>query len=71
MLESAWKAQGFDKLEKYKIFQFTFTDHWKGMMSGMGKFWPQKKTRITLKGTLKNFDTQIEFLDGQTNTFIN
>lgn len=66
LLESAWKAQGFDNLEKYKTFQFTFTDNWQGMMGGMGKLWPQKKTRINQKGSFKSFDSQIEFLDGNT-----
>ena len=66
LLESAWKAQGFDNLENHKTFQFTFTDYWKGMMGGMGKLWAQKKTRINQKGALKSFDSQIEFLDGKT-----
>lgn len=70
VMQKAWLAHGVDSLNTHEVYQFTAVDHWKGMMAGMGKLWPQKKTALTLKYAPNTFDAQVEFLDGATKGLI-
>ncbi len=66
LLEKVWLAQGLNLLEDKSNYEYTFTNTWKGLFSGIGKLWPQKITRITQRSITRTFDSQIEFLDGKT-----
>jgi len=66
VLKQAWIAHGVDSLNAHQVYQFTTVDHWQGMMAGMGKLWPQKKTALTFKYAPNTFDARLEFLDGET-----
>lgn len=66
ILEKVKEAHGSDVLTKHSTYQFTATDDWKGMMSGIGKLWPQKNTNMTFKYIPNTFDSQLIFNDGKT-----
>jgi len=65
LLDAVLKAQGFDHLNDKKVYEFVAEDHWKGPMSGMGKLWPEKRTRMRFKYIPNTFDASVEFLDGK------
>jgi len=65
LLETAWKAQGMDKLHEHKTYSVTAVDHWKGLMGKMGKVWPESKGTMELRYAVGSFDSQVEFLDGK------
>ncbi|MBL4625818.1 MAG: hypothetical protein JKY42_11875, partial [Flavobacteriales bacterium] len=66
ILEKAYVAHGSEVMEKHKVYQFTATDDWQGMMAGMGKLWPQKNSNMTFKYVPNTFDGQVKFKDGET-----
>ncbi len=65
ILEKAWKKQGFDNLDKHKVYAFHGVDTWKGMMGKMGKIWPDLKTSLDFKYQVGTFDGQVSFADGK------
>jgi hypothetical protein len=67
ILDRAWKAQGFDKIENHQVYSFKGKDTWKGMLGRMGKVWPDRKTEMNFKYEVGTFDGQVAFLDGKRN----
>ena len=65
LIESAWQAQGFDKLANHKVYAFSGLDTWKGMMGKTGKLWPDPVTQLEFKYRTGSFDGQVTFKDGK------
>lgn len=65
ILDRAWKAQGFDKIENHQVYSYKGKDTWKGMMGQMGKVWPERKSEMDFKYQVGTFDGQVTFLDGK------
>jgi len=67
ILEAAWRAHGFNELEKFKTYSFHASDTWRGMMGKMGKPWPEAKSELDFKFEIGTFNSQVTFLDGKRN----
>ncbi|WP_424962908.1 hypothetical protein [Ekhidna sp.] len=65
LLLTSWRNQGLDELNKHSTYSFSGTDVWKGLMGGIGKPWPEKRTRLNFKYAIGTFDGQVEFLSGE------
>ena len=66
ILKETWLAHGFDKAQQFETYQATATDHWKGILGKMGKLWPDAKSKLNLRYIRGTFDSQVEFLDGNS-----
>lgn len=65
ILETAWLAQGFNKLNQFESYSFHAEDTWKGMMGRMGKPWPEAKSNLAFKFEIGTFNSQVKYLDGK------
>ena len=45
ILDRAWKAQGFDKIENHQVYSYKGKDTWKGMMGQNGESMAGKEIR--------------------------
>jgi hypothetical protein len=64
ILESAWRAQGFDKLSEHSVYSYHGEDVWKGPLGRMSKVWPESKSSMDFKYRIGSFDGQVNFLNG-------
>lgn len=65
LLESAWKAQGFDKLHQHQVYSYHAKDHWKGIMGSIGKLWPDKSMQLDFKHEVGTFNGQVSYASGK------
>lgn len=70
LVESAINKQGLDKTSKYKTYQITGSDHFKGVLGKIGNVWDWGTERVTMRYALGNFDGQIEVMEGKKKGFI-
>jgi len=61
ILESAWKAQGFNKLHNHQVYSYQAYDVWKGVMGTVGKLWPDKKMTMDFKYEIGSFNGQVQY----------
>lgn len=64
ILHEAWVSQGMDKLAEHKVYSFSATDTWQGMMGKMGKLWPNAQAKLEFKYAIGTFDSKVTYLDG-------
>lgn len=65
LLESAWKAQGYDKLQNHKVYSFQAHDKWRGFLGTVGKLWPEKEITMDFKYEVGTFDGQVTYTSGK------
>lgn len=65
LLESAWKAQGFDKLHNHKVYSYQGYDVWQGFLGTVGKLWPEKKMTLDFKYEVGSFNGQVRYASGK------
>ena len=68
-LESAIAAQGFNTTDRFRTYEVTATDHWRGMLGNMGRVWNWKEDEMKLRYTLGDFDGQVEVTAGPKKGF--
>lgn len=65
ILNEAWKAHGFDKMNSKQVYEITAADDWKGLMGKIGKLWPEQKQEMKLQYAFGTFDSRVTFLEGK------
>jgi len=69
LLDQAREAQGFHNLEDKNGFSVVAVDTWRGFMGTMGKFWPNKITKVEMNFSLRSFDGNVKYLNGKKEGF--
>ncbi|WP_298541883.1 hypothetical protein [uncultured Aquimarina sp.] len=64
-LEAAWKAQGMDKLESHKNYEFTGLESWRSMMGKMANPWRVNNVNLTFRYAINTFDGRVEIASGK------
>ncbi len=64
-IEETILVQGFASLQKQNVYSFTATDYWPGLLGGIAKIWPDKKTKFLFQHNFNTFDGRALFLDGK------
>ncbi len=65
LLQQAWQAQGFDKIQAVSTYEITARDHWPGLLGKMGNLWPDNDQSMRLRYAKGTFDGQVMFLEGK------
>ena len=65
ILESAWKAHGFNEFIVHEVYEVTGVNHWKGIAGKFGKPWPKQKQELKFQYAVGTFDSRVTFLDGK------
>ena len=71
LLRAAVAKQGLDRAaERYDTYEVTASDHWRGLLGGMGRVWNWGTEEMALRYTIGDFDGQVEVLEGKRAGFV-
>lgn len=65
ILNEAWKAHGYDRIDSQYVYEVTAEDHWKGLTGKFGKLWPKQKQEMKFQFAFGTFDSRVTFLNGK------